>query len=48
MDAIKGGLGVDIASSVIRAALDDIGSVTGKTVSVELADTIFSKFCIGK
>ncbi|SEW32429.1 tRNA modification GTPase trmE [Ruminococcaceae bacterium KH2T8] len=48
MDAIEGGLGVDIASSVIRAALDDIGSVTGKTVSVELADTIFSKFCIGK
>lgn len=46
--ALECGLGEDIASSVIRAALDDIGAVTGKTVSVELADTIFSKFCIGK
>ena len=42
------GLGVDIASSVIRSALDDIGDITGKTVSSELADTIFSQFCIGK
>lgn len=42
------GIGVDIASSVIRSALDDIGDITGKTVSSELADTIFSEFCIGK
>ena len=42
------GMGVDIASSVIRSALDDIGDITGKTVSSELADTIFSEFCIGK
>ncbi len=48
LNALELGLGEDIASSVIRAALDDIGSVTGKTVSAELADTIFSKFCIGK
>jgi tRNA modification GTPase len=47
-DAVEGGLGVDIASSVIRSALDDIGAITGKTVSAELADTIFSRFCIGK
>ena len=42
------GLGVDIMSSVIRAALDNIGKITGKTVSAELADTIFAGFCIGK
>ena len=47
-DAVESGLGVDIASSVIRSALDDIGAITGKTVSAELADTIFSRFCIGK
>lgn len=45
---IYDGVGIDIASSVIRAALDDIGEITGKTVSKELVDTIFSDFCIGK
>ncbi len=44
----EGGLGVDIMSSVIRASLDDIGKITGKTVSAQLADTIFAGFCIGK
>lgn len=48
IEAVEGGLGVDIASSVIRSALDDLGAITGKTVSAELADTIFSRFCIGK
>lgn len=46
--AIKEGLGEDIASSVIRSALEDIGKITGKSVSAELADTIFGRFCIGK
>ena len=46
--ALDDGLGEDIASSVIRAALDDIGAITGKTVSNELVNTIFSDFCIGK
>ena len=41
-------LGIDIASSVIRSALDDIGEITGKTVSANLVDRIFSDFCIGK
>lgn len=45
---LEEGLGVDIASSVIRLALEEIGEISGKTVSSELADTIFSKFCIGK
>ena len=47
-NAVGSGLGEDIASSVIRSALEDIGKITGKSVSAELADTIFSKFCIGK
>lgn len=46
--ALNDGVGVDVASSVIRLALDRIGQITGKTVSAELVDTIFSKFCIGK
>lgn len=48
LDTAAAGMGEDIVSSVIRAALDDIGNITGKTVSSELADTIFAGFCIGK
>lgn len=46
--AIKDGMGVETASSVLRAALDEMGQITGKTVSSDLADTIFGRFCIGK
>ena len=46
--AASAGLGVDIASSVVRAALDDLGLITGKIVSASLVDTIFEGFCIGK
>ncbi len=48
ISVIDDGLGIDIASSVIRSALDDIGSITGKNVSAELVNRIFSDFCIGK
>jgi tRNA modification GTPase len=40
--------GIEICSAVLRSCLDEIGEVTGKTVSASLADTIFSRFCIGK
>ena len=45
---LRDGLGVDVCSQVIRAALDDSGQITGRVVSDELVDTIFSRFCIGK
>lgn len=48
LEALESGMGVDICSSVVRLALDKIGEITGKTVSANLADTIFSGFCIGK
>ena len=48
LEALDSGLGVDICSSVIRLALDKLGEITGKTVSADLADKIFSDFCIGK
>jgi len=47
-DAARGQLGLELVSSALRAAADEIGKITGKTVSSELADTIFSRFCIGK
>ncbi|MCR4670365.1 MAG: tRNA uridine-5-carboxymethylaminomethyl(34) synthesis GTPase MnmE [Saccharofermentans sp.] len=46
--AINDGMGVETCSSVLRSALDEMGQITGKTVSADLADTIFGRFCIGK
>ena len=48
LDALDNNLGTEVCVSALRACLDEIGEVTGKTVSATLADTIFSRFCIGK
>ncbi len=48
LDALDNELGTEGCASTLRACLDEIGEVTGKTVSATLADTIFSRFCIGK
>jgi len=48
IEAMKDSSGIEICSATLRACLDEIGEVTGKTVSSTLADTIFSRFCIGK
>ena len=45
---LRNGLGVDVCSQVIRSALDESGQITGRVVSDELVETIFSRFCIGK
>lgn len=45
---LDAGLGVDVCSQVIRAALDDSGLITGRVVSDELVENIFARFCIGK
>jgi len=48
LDALDNNLGTEVCASALRACLDEMGEVTGKTVSATLADTIFSRFCIGK
>lgn len=45
---LSDGLGVDVCSQVIRSALEDSGQITGRVVSDELVENIFSRFCIGK
>ena len=39
---------VDIISIHIKEALNDLGEITGKNVSQNIIDEIFSKFCLGK
>jgi tRNA modification GTPase len=38
----------ELASLHLRAAADAVGNITGETVSPDILDNIFSRFCIGK
>ncbi len=45
---IKGGGGNELISFEIRAAMDSITEIIGKTANVDILNIIFTKFCIGK
>ena len=45
---IGDGAPAEILSIEIRAAADACGRVTGRSITEDLLDTIFSRFCIGK
>jgi tRNA modification GTPase len=45
---ISEGHPVDLITVDVRAALAALGEVTGETVTAELLDEIFSRFCVGK
>lgn len=45
---IGDGIGEDIASVYLESAAAHLGQITGKTVSDEVLDEVFSRFCIGK
>lgn len=38
----------ELAAIHIRSAAEDVGRITGRTASVDVLDTIFTNFCIGK
>ena len=48
METIESLMPVDIISIHIKEALNDLGEITGKNVSQNIIDEIFSKFCLGK
>ena len=37
-----------LASNHLRCALENLGTITGRTYTEELLDSIFSRFCVGK
>lgn len=46
--SLDAGIGLDLTASVIRSALDNIAELTGENVGSQLAEIIFSGFCVGK
>ena len=47
-DAINNNMPIDIISTSIRQILEDLGEITGETVTEDIISEIFSKFCLGK
>ncbi|NLZ43734.1 MAG: tRNA uridine-5-carboxymethylaminomethyl(34) synthesis GTPase MnmE [Clostridia bacterium] len=45
---LRDGLSEDLLTVDLRAALEALGEITGRTVSDEVIDLIFSRFCVGK
>ena len=47
-EAIENKMPVDIIAIFIKDILEDLGSITGETVTEDIINEIFSKFCLGK
>lgn len=48
IEAMENGIETDIVSINLEKAASHLGEITGMTVSDEVIDEVFSKFCIGK
>ena len=47
-ETIRQNIGIDFVSIDLRAALECLSELTGESVSEDVINEIFSKFCIGK
>lgn len=48
INAIDNNMPTDIISISIKQILEDLGKITGNTISEDIIDEIFKKFCLGK
>ena len=46
--ALEEGMSGDMLTLDLRAALDELGAITGEITNEDVLDQIFSRFCIGK
>jgi len=48
MRAIEGEMPLDVCAVDLSAALDCLGEITGETMSEQVIDEVFARFCVGK
>ena len=48
VDAIDGGIPLNMTFIDIENAISALGEITGQTVGEEIVDRIFHSFCVGK
>jgi len=48
IESIRNNMSAEFISLDLKATLDSLGEITGKTVTEDILDEIFSQFCIGK
>ena len=48
LETLRKGMPADLLSVDLRTALEALGTITGQTVSDEIVEEIFSRFCLGK
>lgn len=47
-DTIKNNMPIDIISTYLKEIIEELGKITGETVTEDVISEIFSKFCLGK
>jgi len=47
-ETIKNNMPIDIISTNLKEVLEELGKITGETVTEDVINEIFSKFCLGK
>jgi tRNA modification GTPase len=48
LEMLRAGEALDFVETDVRAAFDTLGEITGQTVTDDILDRVFSKFCVGK
>lgn len=48
MEVIQNNLPIDVIGIYIKEVMEDLGKITGESISDEIINEIFSKFCLGK
>lgn len=48
IDAINSGMPIDVIAIYIKDILEELGKITGESVTDDIISEIFSKFCLGK
>ena len=48
LEAIKNGMTIDIVTIYLKEAIESLNAITGESVTEDIINDIFSKFCLGK